>query len=79
MNAKPALSVNKKLEELINFIENNDLEKVKQIVTLLPSILKQKRYDDKRPIFYAIKYKCNKILEFILQNSRNINYNVIYL
>ncbi len=35
--------------------------------------------DDNEPIFYAIKYKCNKIFKFILENSEDVNYDVINL
>jgi hypothetical protein len=78
MNIKPTLKVQHKLEDLITYIEKNDLESLKKIVASNPCILKKTRMDDKEPIFYAIKYKCNKIFNFILENSSDIKYNVIF-
>lgn len=76
MNLKPLLKVKHQVEDLISFIEQNDLENVKKIVLSNKSILKKKENEELEPIFYSVKYKCNKIFEFIMENSQDIKYNV---
>jgi hypothetical protein len=76
MNDKPKLKVKHKVEEMIRFIELNDLEKVKRIFESSKKILKKKTLDDYEPIYYAIKYKCNKIFYFLLENSDEVQYEV---
>ena len=76
MNKKPKLKVKHKIEELISFIEKNELENVKKIVESDKSILRKLKMHDDEPIYYAIKYKMNKIFAFIIENSDEIKYNV---
>jgi hypothetical protein len=76
MNLKPLLKVKHQVEDLISYIEKNELENVKKIISSNKSILKKKENEELEPIFYSVKYKCNKIFEFILQNSQDIKYNV---
>jgi hypothetical protein len=76
MNDKPKLKVKHKVEEVIRFIELNDLEKVKRIFESCKKILKKKNMDELEPIYYSIIYKCNKIFRFILENSDDIQYDV---
>lgn len=76
MNDKPKLKVKHKVEEIIRFIELNNLENVKKIVDSSRKILKKKTMDDNEPIYYSIKYKCYKIFKYILENSEDINYDV---
>ena len=35
------------------------------------------KMDENESIYYAIKYKCNKIFSFILENSDEIKYDVL--
>jgi len=76
MNKKPKLKIKHRIEDLISFIENNDYENVIKIIESDKKILKKVKMDDSQPIFYAIKYKCNKIFSFILENSEEIKYDV---
>ena len=76
MNTKPNLRVKHKVEELICLIEKNDLSNFKKMVECDSKILKKTKMDEMEPIYYAIKYKCNKIFNFILQNSKEIQYDV---
>jgi hypothetical protein len=78
MNDKPKLKVKHKVEDIIRFIELNDLEKVTKIVECSRKILKKKNMDDNEPIYYSIKYKCNKIFKHILDNSEDVPYDVKY-
>jgi mevalonate pyrophosphate decarboxylase len=76
MNTKPKLKVKHKIEELISFIENNNLEDVKKMIESNTKLLKDTKMDDNQAIYYAIKYKCNKIFKFILDHSNEIKYDV---
>jgi mevalonate pyrophosphate decarboxylase len=76
MNTKPNLKVKYKIEELICFIENNDFNNFKKLVEWDRKILKKTKMDEMEPIFYAIKYKNRKIFDFILQNSKEVQYDV---
>jgi hypothetical protein len=78
MNDKPKLIVKYKVEEIINFIEKNNLENVKKIIESSRKILKKKNMDENEPIYYAIKYKRNKIFKILLENSQDLNYDVKY-
>ena len=54
MNDKPKLKVKHKVQEVIRFIELNDLEKVKRIFESCKKILKKKSMDELEPIYYSI-------------------------
>ncbi len=78
MNKKPKLKVKHKVEDLISFIEQNNLENVKKIIESDRKIVKKTRMDENEAIYYAIKFKCNKIFSYILDNSDNAKYDVLY-
>ena len=76
MNNKPQLKVKHHVEELISFIETNNLENFKKMIECNKSLLKRTKMDDNEPIYYAIIYKNNKIFKYILENSNEIYYDV---
>lgn len=76
---KPKIQVKHKIEDLICFIEQNDIEKLKKIIEAEPRIVREKKMDDNEPIFYSIRYKNNKAFKIILENSENANYDVYIL
>jgi hypothetical protein len=79
MNSKPKLKVKHKVQDLICFIEKNDLENAKKIIDSSRQVLTKKQMDDKEPIYYAIKYKCDEIFIYILENSEEAKYDVFYI
>ena len=76
MNNETKLKVKHKVEDLIAFIERNEYTNAKKIIECKKRLLKHKKMDDFEPIYYAIKYKCNKIFRLILDNSNDISYDV---
>ena len=76
MNTKPILKVKHKVERLISFIEKNEIENVKKIIDCEKNVLKKREMDENEPIYYAVKYKCNKIFDYILKHSDDVKYNV---
>jgi hypothetical protein len=69
MNNKPKLKVKHKVEDLISFIEKNNLEGVKKIVESDRKIVTKQKMDERPPIYYAVRYKNNKIFKFLLENT----------
>ncbi len=76
MNSKPKLKVTHKVKDLICFIEKNDIENAIKIIDSSREILSKKQMDDKEAIYYSIKYKCEEIFNYIIENSDEVKYDV---
>jgi hypothetical protein len=76
MNLKSTLKVKHQIGDAINFIESNDVDGFKKIIDDDNKLLKKKKMDDNEPIYYAIKFKNNKIFKIILEKSGDIKYDV---